>query len=187
MRRRTLLEALGTLGLLALGGCLSKLPGSGPPIDAECPTLSDNAESVCAHTDSAFSDPPLALRPDSWRLESGSGVSLTFAFENESDRAAKFAAFPSLKRRTDDGWKHVWPIVVPPLERRIEPGASYSWEFLFYKEGATGDADETVDLYALDPGTYAAVVAAELGDRTVQCVAPFEVGAEGTADGEEKG
>lgn len=181
MNRRTL---LGVVGSLAIGGCLSDLPGFGPPVDAECPTLSENADSLCAHT---ASDPPLALRPSSWHLESGSGVSLTVTLENGSDRAAEFVEFPSLKRRTDDGWKHVWPIVLPPLEHRFEPGGTYSWEFLFYEEQATSDADETIDLYELDPGTYAAVVAAELGDRTVQCVAPFEIGGEGTADGEAKG
>jgi hypothetical protein len=169
VNRRTL---LGTLGTLAAAGCLSDVPGVGPPVDADCPALSDGADSLCAHT----GDPPLALRPSAWELADGANVSLKFTLENESDRAAEFVGFPSLKRRVDDGWKHLWPLVLPPLEHRVEPGNAYSWEFLFYAEDAAHDADERVDLYELEPGTYAAVVGAELGDRPVQCVAPFEVG-----------
>lgn len=169
MNRRTLLALVGSF---AASGCLSSVPGVGPPIDAGCPSLADEADSLCAHT--AF-DPPLELRPSSWQLSSGSNVSLRFELSNESETAARFATVPSLKQRVDDEWKHVWPMLMPKLTNRLEPGTSFSWEFTFYKEETAFDTDERVELFALDPGTYATVLVAELGDRTVQCVAPFEV------------
>jgi len=180
---------LGTVGSVALGGCLSELPGTGPPVDASCPDLSDSVESLCSHT----ADPDPALRPSSWRLDDGAGVSVTFAFTNDTGGAARVDEFPSLKRRVDGGdWEHVWPMVLPQPDTDVASGSTYSWEFLFYEEESTDDADETVELFELDPGTYAAVVDAELDERTVQCIAPFEVGdgsapddASGTSSGRE--
>jgi len=164
---------LGTLGSVALGGCLSSLPGSDPPVDAPCPDLSESAESLCSHT----ADPDPALRPSSWHLDDGAGVSVTFTLSNDTGVAARADDFPSLKRRVDGNeWEHVWPMVLPQPGTEVASGSAYAWEFLFYAEESTDDADETVTLFELDPGTYAAVVDAELGDRTVQCVAPFEVG-----------
>jgi len=164
---------LGTLGSVALGGCLSELPGTGPPVDAACPDFSDAAESLCSHT----ADPDPALRPSSWRLDGGAGVSVTFTLSNDTGNAARVSEVPSLNRRVDEGgWEHVWPMVVPDAGTRVASGSTHSWEFLFYEEGSSDDADETVSLFELDPGTYAAVVDAELDARTVQCVAPFAVG-----------
>lgn len=174
MNRRTLLALVGSLtGGIAVGAYLSDSYGTEPPVDAGCPSFADGADSLCAHT---ADDLSLALRPSSWRLDSGSNVALTFELTNESDATVRFASVPVLKRRTDDEWKHVWPMVTPKLTNRLEPGASFSWEFAFYAERTTTAADERVAMFALDPGTYAAVLTAEFGDRTVQCVAPFEVG-----------
>jgi hypothetical protein len=173
VRRRTFLAFATST---ALGGCLSDPSGDYAPVDVDCPTLLEDADSLCAHT----GDPELALRPSSWELADGANVSVKFALSNDADETARVADFPSLKRRADDGWEHVWPMLTPTLEKRLQAGSSYSWEFTFYKEGTEYDADEHVELYELEPATYAAVVGAELGDRPVQCVAPFEVG-----DGEE--
>ena len=174
MNRRTLLALVGSLtGAFAVSAYLSDSGEPEPSVDVGCPSFADEADSLCAHT---ASGPPLALRPSSWQLPSGSNVSLTFELSNESDATVRFASVPSLKRRVDGEWKHAWPMVAPKLTNRLEPGASFSWEFAFYEEETTTSADERVALFALDPGTYAAVLVAELGDRPVRCVAPFEVG-----------
>lgn len=169
MNRRTL---LGTLGTLATAGCLSDVPGVGPPVDADCPDFSEEADSLCAHTD----DPALSLRPSSWELADGSGTSLKFTLSNDADETATFAEIPMLKYRTDGEWRHGWPMRVPPLNKQLDPGSSYSWEFAFDKQEADYGVDERVELYELQPRTYGMLLDAELGDRWVQCVAPFEVG-----------
>lgn len=173
MRRRNFLTVAAST---AVGGCLSELPGTGPPIDVDCPSFSEGVDPVCAHT---ASNPPLVLRPSSWKLPKGSGVALTFTVSNEADATARVTSVPSLKRRTDDGWKHQWPMVKTGDASELEPGATYSWEFDFYREETTRDTDENVGLYALEAGTYAAVVGAKLGDRSLECIAPFEVEASG--------
>ncbi|WP_435179767.1 hypothetical protein [Halorussus sp. AFM4] len=180
MRRRRFLALAGstasaTATAAATAGCLSALPGAGPPIDVGCPSFSADAESVCAHT---ASSPPVVLRPSSWTLSAGSGVALEVTFSNESDRDAHTGQFPSLKRREDGEWTHVWPMVKSGSGPTVAPGGSYSWEFRFEKERPAHESDENVDLYALDPGTCALVLGAGVGDRSYHCVAPFEVGGE---------
>ena len=168
MNRRTLLALAGSV---ALGGCLSNVPGVGPPVDVGCPSFADGVDSLCSHT----ADPKLELRPASWRLPRGKNVSLTFELTNRADRSARFAVVPALKRRDGEEWTHVWPIFDYKPERELEPGGSYSWEFLFGGDATTTEADEQVVLYGKERGTYAMVLNAALGDRTVQCVAPFVV------------
>ncbi len=99
-------------------------------------------------------------------------------FSNRSDREAHTGPFPSLKRREDGEWTHAWPMVKTGTGPDVASGGSYSWEFLFEKQESSRESDETVELYSLDPGTYALALGVGLGDRSFHCVAPFEVGEE---------
>ncbi|WP_101296369.1 hypothetical protein [Halegenticoccus soli] len=172
MNRRRLLAAAGT-AFASLAGCAS-VPGT-PPVFVDCPDLSPEGESVCAHR---AIDPPVVLKPSKWTVAAGEPDEIRFTLRNRSERTYRFRVDARVMERTDEGWDWIAPpLIVGGRGQTLGPDDSAEW-LMNVGEARRPESDDVwwIPPLDLDPGLYGLLSSpVSEGGTRYDCLAPFRV------------